>query len=96
MKNRILIVDDEKNTLKVVGAILEDEGYKVFRAQSVREAKKIFEERGDIDAVLADLKMPGGDGLELYRKIKAIESNIPFVIMTAHGTMEPSSPLFRP
>ena len=88
MKSKILIVDDKKNTLKVVGAILEDEGYKVFRAQSAREAKKIFEERGDIDAVLADLKMPGGDGLELYRKIRAIESNIPFVIMTAYGTIE--------
>ena len=88
MKSKILIVDDKKNTLKVVGAILKDEGYKVFRAQSSREAKKIFEERGDIDAVLADLKMPGGDGLELYRKIRAIESNIPFVIMTAHGTIE--------
>ena len=88
MKSKILIVDDKMNTLKVVGAILEDEGYKVFRAQSVREANKIFEERGDIDAVLADLKMPGGDGLELYRKIRAIETNIPFVIMTAHGTIE--------
>ena len=88
MKSKILIVDDKKNTLKVVGAILEDEGYKVFRAQSARDAKKIFEERGDIDAVLADLKMPGGDGLDLYRNIRAIETNIPFVIMTAHGTIE--------
>ena len=88
MKRKILIVDDKKNTVKVVGAILEDEGYKVFRAQSAREAKNIFEDRGDIDAVLADFKMPGEDGLELYRKIRAIESNIPFVIMTAHGTIE--------
>ncbi len=88
MKNKVLIVDDKPNTLKVVGAILKDEGYKTFEAQSAAEAIKTFEDQGDINAVLADLKMPGEDGLELYRKIRAIDGNIPFVIMTAHGTIE--------
>jgi DNA-binding NtrC family response regulator len=88
MKKKILIVDDKTNTLKVVGAILQDEGYKVFKAKSAGEASKIFENQGDIDAVLADLKMPGENGLELYRKIRTTEKNIPFVIMTAHGTIE--------
>lgn len=88
MKSRVLIVDDKINTLKVVGAILEDEGYAVLRARNASEAENIFRERGDVDAVLADLKMPGGDGLELYRRIRAMESHTPFLIMTAHGTIE--------
>jgi DNA-binding NtrC family response regulator len=88
MKRKILIVDDKDNALKVIGAILQDEGYEVFKAQSSSHALRVFEDRGDIDAVLADLKMPGEDGLSLYRKVRTIDRNIPFVIMTGHGTIE--------
>ena len=88
MKKKILIVDDKINTLKVVGAILQDEGYEVFKAQSATQAMEIFKTQREIDAVLADLKMPGTDGLELYQMMSAVEQDIPFVIMTAHGTIE--------
>jgi len=88
MKKNILIVDDKLNTLKVVGAILQDEGYQVFKAQSAKEALRIFEDQGGMDAVLADLKMPGEDGLALFKKMRAIDKSAPFVIMTAHGTIE--------
>ncbi len=88
MKKKILIVDDNVNTLRVVGAILQDEGYDVFKAQNGMEAMNIFESRKDIDVVLADLKMRRVDGLDLYRKMSAIEGDIPYVIMTAHGTIE--------
>ena len=88
MKKKILVVDDQKNTLKVISANLEVEGYNVFTAQSAQEALHIFDSHKDIDVVLADLKMPGINGLELYRKMSAIEVDIPYVIMTAHGTIE--------
>jgi|APSaa5957512622_1039677.scaffolds.fasta_scaffold23671_2 DNA-binding NtrC family response regulator len=88
MKRRILIVDDQVNTLKVIGAILRDEGHEIFTGKSASEALRIFEEKGNIDAVLADLKMPGESGLDLYREIRATERNTPFIIMTAHGTIE--------
>jgi DNA-binding NtrC family response regulator len=88
MKKRILIVDDNANTVKVIGAILGDEGYRVHKAGSAEEALGIFKEKRDIDAILADLKMPGKGGLWLYRQARSIEKNVPFVIMTAHGTIE--------
>jgi DNA-binding NtrC family response regulator len=88
MKKRILVVDDQTNTLKVVGAILQKVGYDVSVAKDSKEAMNIFEGRRDISAVLADLKMPGIDGLELYRMMSAIEADIPFIIMTAYGTIE--------
>jgi DNA-binding NtrC family response regulator len=88
MKRKILVVDDQINTLKVISANLEVEDYTVFTAQSAQEALQIFESHKDIDVVLADLKMPGVNGLELYRKMSAIEIDIPYVIMTAHGTIE--------
>jgi len=85
---KILIVDDQLNTLKVVGAILQDENYEVLKAESAARALEILEGERGIDVVLADLKMPGMDGLELYRKMRAIDRNTPFVIMTAHGTIQ--------
>ena len=88
MGKKILIVDDQINTLKVVGAILQDENYEVLKAESAARALEVLEGERGIDVVLADLKMPGMDGLELYRKMRAIDRNIPFVIMTAHGTIQ--------
>ena len=88
MKRKILVVDDQINTLKVISAILRDEDYVVFTTQSAQEAIQIFENHKDIDIVLADLKMPGIDGLELYRMMSAIEVDIPYIIMTAYGTIE--------
>lgn len=88
MGRRILIVDDQINTLKVLGAILQDEKYEILKAESAAKALGIIEGDKGIDVVLADLKLPGMDGLELYRKIRTVDRNIPFVIMTAHGSIQ--------
>ena len=88
MKKTILVVDDKINTLKVMCAILEDEGYGVFKAKNGEEALEVFQERPGIDVVLADLKMPGMNGLELFHRLRKMEVQVPFVIMTAHGTIQ--------
>ena len=88
MKNKILVVDDSKSTLQVVCAILEKDGSEPLKAHSAKEALSLFEKNRDIDVILADLKMPGTDGLKLYQMINAQDKDIPFVIMTAHGTVE--------
>ncbi|MGD9368497.1 MAG: sigma-54 dependent transcriptional regulator [Desulfobacteraceae bacterium] len=84
----ILIVDDRKSARKVISAILKDEGYHVLQAGSGLEALDIFRRRKAIDAVLSDLKMPGMDGLDLFRQMKKIRTPPPFVIMTAYGTVQ--------
>ena len=68
-ERKILIVDDRINTLKVLMAILEDEGYSIITANSGTKALKIYRETPDIDLVLSDLKMSEIDGVELYRKM---------------------------
>jgi DNA-binding NtrC family response regulator len=88
LKKRVLVVDDQINTLKVLEAILQDEGYEVIKAQSGEQALALFRDPGNVDLVLADLKMVGMDGLELYQKIRALEKDLPFLIMTAHGTIQ--------
>lgn len=88
VKHKILVVDDKLSTLKVLGAILEDEGFLVLKARGAEHALKLLEETRGIDVILADLKMPGMDGLDLFRTVKVTLPGLPFIIMTAHGTVE--------
>ncbi len=87
-KRTILVVDDQINTLKVLMAILADEGYAVLEASAGRRALELYREHPEIDVVLADLKMPGMSGLELYRRLGGMRPAPPFVIMTAHATVQ--------
>jgi two-component system NtrC family response regulator len=83
----ILIVDDEKNYLRVLSAVLEEEGYEVLTALSGREALEI-QESSDLDLTLTDMKMPGMDGIKLLEHIKAKDPDLPVIMMTAHGTID--------
>ena len=83
----ILIVDDEKNYLLVLSAVLEDEGYEVLTALSGLEALEIHK-TSDLDLILTDMKMPGMSGIELLENIKAIDPDLPVIMMTAHGTVD--------
>jgi two-component system NtrC family response regulator len=83
----ILIVDDEKNYLLVLSAVLEEEGYEVLTASSGPEALEI-QKSSDLDLVLTDMKMPGMDGIEVLESIKARDADLPVIMMTAHGTID--------
>jgi len=83
----ILIVDDEKNYLLVLSAVLEDEGYEVLTALSGQEALEIHK-TSDLDLILTDMKMPGMSGIELLESIKSINPDLPVIMMTAHGTVD--------
>ncbi len=83
----ILVVDDEKNYLLVLSAILEDEGYEVITALNGPQALEI-QKASELDLILTDMKMPGMDGIELLEKAKAIDPDLPVIMMTAHGTVD--------
>ena len=83
----ILVVDDEKNYLLVLSAVLEDEGYEVLTALGGYEALEI-QKSSDLDLILSDMKMPAMDGIELLENIKALDPDLPVIMMTAHGTID--------
>lgn len=83
----ILVVDDEKGQREILKTILQGEGYDVVTAPNAREALKAFQE-GFFDAILTDLKMPGGDGIHLLTGILKEKPGASVVIMTAHGTID--------
>jgi len=86
-KGRILIVDDEPNSLRVLSAILDEEGYDVIVSGSVEGASSAVN-TADIDAVITDLKMPGGDGMQFFEYLSEVKPDIPVIFLTAYGTVE--------
>ncbi|MBC8393702.1 MAG: sigma-54-dependent Fis family transcriptional regulator [Deltaproteobacteria bacterium] len=83
----VLIVDDEKNYPPILSAVLEEEGFETLSAYSGKEALKVLE-NSDVDMVLADMKMPVMDGIELLENIKNRDPDLPVIMMTAYGTVE--------
>lgn len=83
----ILIVDDEKNYLVVLEALLGPEGYEIMTSDKAREALRLIQE-ADVDLVLTDMKMPGMTGMELLEETKKIKPEVPVIMMTAYGTIE--------
>jgi two-component system NtrC family response regulator len=83
----ILIVDDEKNYLVVLEALLNPEGYEIIGLVDPFEALRFIAD-SDLDLVITDMKMPGIDGMELLEKTKQLKPDLPVIMMTAHGTIE--------
>lgn len=84
---RVLIVDDDANTVRALGTILSDEGFEVYEAGNGEEA---LERLRDIrpDAVLLDVCMTGMDGIELLRRARDERIDSCFLVMTAHAKVE--------
>ncbi|TMQ72855.1 MAG: sigma-54-dependent Fis family transcriptional regulator [Candidatus Eisenbacteria bacterium] len=86
-KANILVVDDQDSIRHFVGKALEDEGYTVRTAASVRETREAIEHDMP-DLLLLDLKLPDGTGIELLREIKRVQPEVPIILMTAFGEVE--------
>jgi signal transduction histidine kinase len=85
--NRILLIDDERPILDVLSISLESEGYVVKTAEGGLEGLKLLEEEC-VQLVVTDIKMPGMDGIEVLRKIKASRGEVEVIVITGHGDMD--------
>src|SRR5512138_436008 len=83
---RILVVDDEVNARTALAELLRDEGYDVETAADAFKALGKYESFTP-HVVVTDLKMPGMDGIELVKKIRASEDPAAVVVMTAFGAV---------
>ncbi|MDP3105561.1 MAG: response regulator [Candidatus Methanoperedens sp.] len=79
---KVLIVDDEPDTLELVKLVLESGGFETVLAKSGKEAL-IELEVSKPDLVLLDIMMPDMDGWEVFRKIKEKNAKMPIAILTA-------------
>jgi DNA-binding NtrC family response regulator len=87
MKFTILVIDDEKNIREGLGEYLRMDGYDVLLAADGREGAQAIE-RGDMDLVITDLRMPGLSGSELLRLVVSRYPSVPVIVLTGHGTVE--------
>ena len=85
--SRILIVDDEKDIRDALVEILEYEKYDTIQAEDGDQALQALKDT-HVDAVLCDLRMPKMDGMELLEKCKEGEIDVPFIMISAHGTID--------
>ncbi len=87
IKGDILVVDDEPNAVKVLSAILTEEGYHVYESLDVASATNVIRNE-NVDLVITDLKMPGRDGMEFFGYIRENKSEVPVIFLTAYGTVD--------
>jgi len=83
VKANILVVDDEEVIRLLFKETLEELGHKAITAENAAIALEVVKER-DLDLVFLDLKMPGMDGAELFRQIKAVKPRLPVAIITGY------------
>jgi DNA-binding NtrC family response regulator len=86
-KISILIVDDEVSVRDSLYNWFIEDGYRVECAENANRALSILE-ADSFDIILADIKMPGMDGLEMLRRIKLLKSDSIIIIMTAFATVD--------
>lgn len=84
---RVLIVDDEKDFVEMFSLRLEARGEKVSTAFSGREALEVLKSR-PIDVVILDIRMPGMDGIDTLKQIKAVYPLVEVILLTGHGSTE--------
>jgi two-component system response regulator AtoC len=85
-KPRIVLADDELNLRKVLGAILQRDGYQVLEAADGEQALSLVD--NSVAALITDLKMPRLDGMGLLRKVTVDFPEVPVIMITAHGSVD--------
>ena len=81
VQHRVLVVDDNTSLRELVGQILEAAGFVVTQVGSPAEALEAIHDQ-EFDLLLSDIVMPGGDGVQLARTIKARKPSIRVMLMT--------------
>lgn len=86
---KVLLVDDEEDFIKTLTQRLEMRGLKVTGATRGEEAVDIADKQ-NFDAIVIDLAMPGMDGLETLKRIKANHPDAEIIMLSGHGTVKTS------
>jgi two-component system response regulator HydG len=87
VQGSILIVDDDAVVRESLTRWFESEGFRTGAASGGRQAIDEIE-RNQWDVALVDIKMPGMDGMELHDRVRQVQPDLPFILMTGYATVE--------
>ena len=87
MKDKVLVIDDERPTLKMFTLLLSAYGYEVLTAENGLEGVEMFRSESP-ELVLTDIKMPVIDGIEALKAIKKLNPATEVIVITGHGDMD--------
>lgn len=79
---QILVADDDKNTRRLLQAVLEHDGYRVFTAENGEDALAVLDDQ-HIDLVILDIMMPKMDGYEFTKTLRESNNNLPILMVSA-------------
>ncbi len=88
MEPVIFLVDDDEGSRDAMRRALARVGYEIRAFESAAEALERLENGDPVDAVVSDVRMPGMDGYELLKRVRAIRPNLPFILVTAYADVE--------
>jgi two-component system response regulator AtoC len=83
----VLVVDDEPHMRRVLEIMLQKAGHSVYAAGNGREALEILQSN-PVDLVITDMRMPEMNGIELLIRLREYGSEVPVIVITAHGSIE--------
>lgn len=84
---KLLFIDDEQTFLKYLAKRLVLDGFEVTTTFSGEEGVEAASKQ-DFDVAVVDLQMPGIDGIEVQRRLKDLQPNLPCIVLTGHGSVE--------
>lgn len=90
----ILLVDDDPNNLKITGKFLKSAGYRVTAVDNSEKAVELLESLF-FDVVITDMIMENIDGIELLKKVKALDKDTSVIVLTGYGNLASAVNAFR-
>jgi signal transduction histidine kinase len=85
--SKLLIIDDEEPIRRALGRTLKSDGYEVLTAEDGKTGIELFTQ-DPLPIILTDIKMPGIDGIEVLKRIKAIDNEVEVIVITGYGDMD--------
>jgi CheY-like chemotaxis protein len=89
MKSRVLLIDDEPDTLEMLEDSLQDE-FETVRAESSAEGLEVLGRDPSIALVIVDYMLPGGDGLTFVQSLQEAQRDLPVILYTAYLDSQPT------
>lgn len=87
MKGNLLIVDDEEHIVDGIQYLVSEYADKIFTAFNGLEALEVLKKE-EVHCIICDINMPKMNGLEVIKKVRENQNDVPFIFYTAHGNQE--------